>query len=84
MTHYDSLYSDRLADIRNHPELHQHSYDELCACCEVLPGVLDANLMDAHRGAVVQTNVRGKCDVTEGPCSCGSWHHINPITGERM
>lgn len=65
-----------IAEIQARPELHQHTYWELIACCErVVPGVMDLNVMEAHRAVHAQRNSRGKCDVYDGPCACGAWHN---------
>ena len=44
------------------------------ACC-TKDGVIDMSIMDAH-GKYVDLGTNGgvKCDVAEGPCSCGGWH----------
>ena len=65
----------RLDDIRDRPWRHQHSFDELQTCCFV-DGGIDTGLLAAHE-RVVPGGSRGKCDVVDGPCACGSWHDAN-------
>jgi len=38
----------------------------------MVDGALDSQLMDAH--PALGCNGGQKCDVTDGPCSCGAWH----------
>lgn len=67
-------YDEKLQDIRNHPELHRHSYEALVACC-FHGGALDSRLMEAHeKHSNLGTNGGVRCDVTSGPCACGAWH----------
>lgn len=63
---------DRLSDIKNHPEKHQHDFVGLAACC-MIDGSYVLRIQSAHEGLVPQRNPR-PCDVTKGPCSCGAWH----------
>jgi len=65
------IRKERLKDILDHPEKHKHTYDELVECC-MPENILDFKLIDAH--PAVGYNGGSKCDVTEGPCSCGAWH----------
>jgi hypothetical protein len=65
-------YEERLKDIKENPEKHQHEFGALQACCMV-DGALGLRLMEAHKGTVPQRNPGG-CDVVRGPCSCGAWH----------
>lgn len=59
----------KLADLRDHPEKHRHTFDELQACC--WDGeALDLDLMQRHEGL----GAGPRCDVVEGQCSCGSMH----------
>ena len=58
---------ERLKDIKEHPEKHKHSFEELYACA-VVDGVLVLQIIDAHQAD------GSKCDVHSGPCSCGGWH----------
>lgn len=62
---------DRLRHIQEHPDQHRHSFWDLSACCMV-NGAFDSALMDAH--PELGRNGGQKCDVAEGPCSCGAWH----------
>lgn len=63
-----------LQEIRDAPEKHRHTYDDLQKCC-IVNGALDVGLVDAHSGlATFPGDTRGKCDVFDGPCACGAWH----------
>lgn len=62
----------RLRDIREHPEKHRHSFEELQRCC-MIDDVLDLRLMEEHEG-VYGSNGGRRCDVSSGPCACGAWH----------
>jgi hypothetical protein len=64
---------EKLKDIKEHPENHQHDFGGLERCCMTDEGAYSALLMEAHRGTVPQRNPGG-CDVRSGPCSCGAWH----------
>lgn len=61
----------KLAEIKEHPELHRHDFWELQDCC-IVNGALDSLLMEAH--PELGRSGGQKCDVTSGPCSCGGWH----------
>jgi len=63
---------EKAKEIREHPELHQHTFDALTSCC-MTKGALSLYLMDAHEGLMGTNGGRG-CDVTSGPCACGAWH----------
>jgi len=65
---------EKIADIKEHPENHKHTFDELTACC-MIDGELDLSVMDAH-GKYVDLGTNGgvECDTIEGPCACGAWH----------
>jgi hypothetical protein len=66
--------TEKLADIKEHPERHRHDFAALQQCCFV-NGALDMRLMDAHEEhASLGSNGGRRCDVTSGPCSCGAWH----------
>lgn len=70
---YEILLSKE-EDIKQHPERHRHTMDDLVGCCMV-DGVLSLMLMDIHHQyANVGVNGGRKCDVIEGPCACGAWH----------
>ncbi|MEK7640702.1 MAG: hypothetical protein AAB389_01750 [Patescibacteria group bacterium] len=76
----DRFQEDVLKDLEKNPDQHRHAtYEELVACCTVLyhgKPVLDLSLMDAHlKSAPIAHNGGQPCDVFEGPCSCGAWHH---------
>jgi len=43
----NSTYQERLNHIKEHPELHHHTFQGLRACCAV-NGLLDMRLIDAH------------------------------------
>ena len=61
-------------DIKEHPENHLHDYNELLSCC-IFNGALDLSIMDLHSQYIdLGTNGGTKCDVIDGPCSCGAWH----------
>jgi hypothetical protein len=64
---------EKLADIREHPERHQHDFAALTLCSTV-DGALDTTLVDAHSGITGRSNGGVQCDVNRGPCSCGAWH----------
>lgn len=64
---------EKLADIREHPELHQHNFNELLQC-SFIDGAVDIGIQDAHAEAINSRNGGVRCDVTSGPCSCGAWH----------
>lgn len=61
----------RLKDIKANPDRHKHSWEDLQACCMV-NGSFDPMLMEAH--PELGRNGGRKCDVVDGPCSCGGWH----------
>lgn len=63
--------SEKLKDIQEHPEKHLHDFNSLTTCCMV-DGAFAIRLMDAHAGLAGWNG--SKCDVKEGPCSCGAWH----------
>lgn len=65
---------EKLKHIQEHPELHKHNFGELQQC-SVVDGAIDLSLIDAHSQYVrMGTNGGQRCDVTSGPCACGSWH----------
>ena len=66
-----SILEERLQDIKDHPEKHRHSWEGLQACC-ITDGAFNGALMVAHEGLIGSNGAR--CDVSEGPCSCGGWH----------
>jgi len=63
---------DKLKDIQEHPKNHQHDFEGLVRCCTTGVGI-DSRLMEAHE-KFCSVNGGKRCDVTEGPCSCGAWH----------
>jgi hypothetical protein len=65
-------HQEKLDDLRDRPERHRH-YDmnELIGCCMV-NGAIDGMLIEKHAGLGYKGN--RKCDVINGPCSCGGWH----------
>lgn len=70
-------HDEKLENIKNEPHKHIHSFDELMDCCRI-DDALNLSLIDAHSEYVnLGTNGGVKCDVTEGPCACGAWHHMN-------
>jgi len=71
MSHEDELQK-RLKSIKERPEYHQHTYNDLQACCTI-EGFLHLQLIDAHQG-IIKNRVNYNCDVTLGPCGCGGWH----------
>ena len=68
---------EKLQDIKDHPENHRHSWAELQACC-MTGDAFNGGLMVAHEGLVKNEGVPLRCDVNEGPCSCGGWHLRDP------
>lgn len=66
---------EKLKDIKENPEKHEHNdLNGLTRCC-FINGALDLGLMDAHQEHVnMGTNGGQRCDVREGPCACGAWH----------
>ena len=62
---------ERLEDIKNNPQNHRHDFDGLIQCC-LVDGAIDYQIIDAH--PAIGYNGGQKCDVFEGPCSCGAWH----------
>ena len=74
MDDYKKWHTEKVEDIRNNPERHMHSSDELRACCTYDGGV-DFSILDAHSKYVdLGSNGGVKCDAIDGPCSCGAWH----------
>lgn len=63
---------ERLKDIKANPEKHRHDFISLQRCCFV-NGAIDLGLMEAHEG-LAGSNGGSRCDVRQGPCSCGAWH----------
>lgn len=67
--------AERLADVREHPERHLHDFEGLQSCC-LVDGAISLQLMDAHAAHIdLGRNGGTRCDVIEGPCACGAWHH---------
>lgn len=65
---------EKIEDIRANPGKHRHSFEELRRCC-ISDGAIDMGLMEAHEvHAPVGENGGRRCDVTSGPCSCGTTH----------
>ena len=64
--------AQKLKEIQDHPERHQHTFEDLQRCC-FDDGALDMQLMEAHAQGM-GTNGGRRCDVSNGPCSCGAWH----------
>lgn len=65
---------ERVSDIREHPERHQHhDLNTLTQCC-VVDGAVSGLLMEAHTDVSTRSNGGIKCDVFDGPCACGAWH----------
>ena len=70
----DKIIEDKLRDIKEHPEKHEHDFEGLTQCC-FINGAINMSVMDAHaKYASVGMNGGVRCDVTSGPCSCGAWH----------
>lgn len=61
------------ADIADHPEKHRHSFEDLYRCSTV-NGSLDCGVLIAHKSVGIGEHAGVKCDVIEGPCSCGASH----------
>lgn len=64
---------ERLRDIAEHPERHQHDTMEAVHRCAFIDGAIVMRLVEAHEG-LFGTNGGKGCDVRRGPCSCGAWH----------
>lgn len=65
-------HTEKLRDVYEHPDRHHHrDMNELIRCCMV-NGAIDGMLMEKHAGLGYNSNRR--CDVMNGPCSCGGWH----------
>ncbi len=65
---------EKLKDIKEHPDRHRHTFEDLQRCC-FHGGALDMRLMEVHEiHASTGTNGGRSCDVTSGPCACGAWH----------
>ena len=65
---------EMLQDIKNNPDKHRHDFEGLTDCCMV-DGIIILSLMDAHEKDVdLGSNGGRRCDVSEGPCSCGDRH----------
>jgi len=72
---YKQWYKEKIKDIKEHPENHNHTFEALKQCCITPDGSLDFAVMDAHSNYVdLGNNCRTKCDVISGPCACGAWH----------
>lgn len=70
---------ERIQHIKDHPDEHKHTAGELTACCMV-DGALDLSMMDVHGNYVdLGSNGGTNCDVVDGPCACGAWHHRGNI-----
>lgn len=66
---------ERLAEIKEHPELHHHDDLSELARCSMHENVITLMLFAAHeRYAPLGYNGGRRCDVRRGPCSCGAWH----------
>lgn len=71
---YPEILKVKLVDVKEHPEKHRHTFDELMTCCNI-EGCIDTMLLDAHeKCAFIGMNGDVPCDVIKGPCSCGAWH----------
>ncbi len=71
---YKEWHEKKLSDIRNNPENHKHSFEDLQICC-INDGAIDLSIMDAHSEYVdMGTNGGVRCDTTSGPCACGATH----------
>lgn len=68
-------YESVLAELKEFPERHQHTnMNDLRDCC-FLDGAVDLTLIDLHSHYVdMGSNGGRRCDVREGPCSCGTSH----------
>jgi hypothetical protein len=58
-------HQEKLKEIQDHPENHQHGWEELFVCC-LVDGALDTRLLEIHQ--------KEGHDVQQGPCLCGAWH----------
>lgn len=66
--------AEKVQEIREHPELHRHSFETLQACATI-NGVLVMEIIEAHQQhAPTGCNGGRNCDTTDGPCNCGAWH----------
>ena len=72
---YQKWKETKIENIKNNPEEHKHTYDDLITCCRAPDGSLDLSIIDIHSKYVdLGTNGGIKCDTIEGPCACGAWH----------
>ena len=60
-------------DIKKNPSNHKHYDMNGLIACATINGAIDTSLMQAHEG-LYGSNGGVKCDVGNGPCSCGAWH----------
>ena len=66
-------HQEKVKDIKEHPEKHKHkNLNELASCC-FINDAIDMHLVELHEGSY-GSNGGVRCDVSEGPCSCGAWH----------
>lgn len=63
-----------LKEIKEHPEKHKHYDMSELRVCSTIEGAIDMSIMLAHEGLLGHNGGVG-CDVRNGPCSCGAWHH---------
>lgn len=63
---------EKAKHIREHPDQHMHRDMYTLSSCCMIDGALDLALMEMHPAQGY--NGGQKCDVQEGPCSCGAWH----------
>ena len=62
-----------LEDIKNNPYNHKHYDMNRLMVCATINGAVDMSIMQTHEG-LHGSNGGVKCDVSNGPCSCGAWH----------
>lgn len=73
---YNEVQAERIQDIRQHPERHRHTFDELIVCAKGPAGFgIDAIVVDGHEGTVGMPT--SKCDIISGLCACGATHQIS-------
>lgn len=62
-----------LQGLQESPELHQHSFTALTACCTI-GGAVDHELWELHAIVLERPANPGVCNVASGPCACRGWH----------
>jgi len=66
---------EKIKHIKEYPEQHKHGSMNGIINCSMDNGAINMTIFDAHQQyANYGTNGGVRCDVSEGPCSCGAWH----------